>query len=439
MRRHQSVPATEASTDSHMDDWNTFTSQVDSLPEELLLERSADELLKRLESLDQHTAAPLSSAMSMRPPYESEEASIAGGSSVCSDTSSMADAAASRLYGQRKPRKSLSSSTTSKENGVNYVPRITARSKELIGDRDGEVGTRLHVAGKQAAARRQQAVEEARQQEAEAQAREQREAVPEINGVSSMLASGREGKASDRLFDHARESAKVRAERALEARREESASSHPVVSGGSERIVARMEGREVRFTPAQATGRSDGGIPPQAYTPPCVPAVPRSASERDGHVIASLTRAARPPYRIASTLARRRSASSKCLNRWLSRATTGAHHRFARRQGGLPTERMRACRWRSASRAGLARGCRARRRCRQSCRCARPVLLSLSLPLSLCVCLFISLALALSLSLCVCVCRSATTPLQSIRRASGSQSRCRRARGRMDKLQLRTG
>ena len=69
---------------------------------------------------------------------------------------------------------------------MTHIPQISDRSKELIGERDGQIGPRLHQAGKSLAARRQQAVEVASLHAEEQAAKEAREAIPEINGVSSM-------------------------------------------------------------------------------------------------------------------------------------------------------------------------------------------------------------------------------------------------------------
>ena len=163
-----------------MKDWEEFAAQIDLLPEEVLLQHSADDLLRRLDHIGQmrgeREAAPRRPARPRRLSAGSETSSAAGGSSICSDSTDgrggVAAAAASRLYEQRKPRQRTSGA--GKENGSGtssgsvHVPQISDRSKAMIGDRDGEVGARLHQAGQQSAARRMQAVEEARQQAAEA-------------------------------------------------------------------------------------------------------------------------------------------------------------------------------------------------------------------------------------------------------------------------------
>jgi hypothetical protein len=230
-----------------MADWEAFASRIDELPEEELLERSADELLKRLESIGQRTSSLADSAPAAMQRRLSEASSAGdGGSSVCSLST---DGGSHSSRGGRPPRlrRETRRSSTGKENGgaaARHVPQISSRSKDLVGEREGDVGERLHEAGLQAAARRQHAAAEASRLADEKLTQEAREAVPEINGVSSMLAAGREGHVSDRLFVHAKETARAKAEKALEVRRSEAAAAIPTVSGGSERIAAVLPGRE---------------------------------------------------------------------------------------------------------------------------------------------------------------------------------------------------
>ena len=99
------------------------------------------------------------------------------------------------------------------------------------------------AAGKQQAARKQAAIDEAARKAA-AEALNAHEAMPEINAVSHMLASCREGDVADRLFNHAKDVEKKQAERALEERRKAAAEARPAVSAGSEQLVARMPGRD---------------------------------------------------------------------------------------------------------------------------------------------------------------------------------------------------
>ena len=149
-----------------MKDWEEFSAQIDLLPEEVLLQNSADDLLRRLDHIGQmrgeQEEPPPRAARPRRLSTGSETSSAAGGSSICSDMTdgrgSIAAAAASRLYEQRKqPRHRTSGvgkengSLTSSTTGSVGVPQISDRSKAMIGDREGEVGVRLHQAGQQSA------------------------------------------------------------------------------------------------------------------------------------------------------------------------------------------------------------------------------------------------------------------------------------------------
>lgn len=55
-----------------------------------------------------------------------------------------------------------------------------------MGEREGQIGSRLHEAGRQRAARLQQAAAEAAQKAEQRAAAEAKEAIPEINSVSAM-------------------------------------------------------------------------------------------------------------------------------------------------------------------------------------------------------------------------------------------------------------
>ena len=65
-----------------------------------------------------------------------------------------------------------------------------------------------------------------------------------VRVLALRLAANRDGHVSERLFEYAKEAEKKRAEKSLESRREAAATSRPVVSGGTERIVAELPGRE---------------------------------------------------------------------------------------------------------------------------------------------------------------------------------------------------
>ena len=234
-----------------MQDWEEFAARIDSLPEEELLSASADELLKRLDGIGQRANNNLESTMHRsladhRPPRlsigsDADDHRSLGGSSV---TSLSTDGGRLQQKTKIRPPRSRRSSVASSKENVSHVPQISDRSKELIGDRGGDAGSRLHDDGMQRAARRQEKLLAAELSLMEKEAKEAKEAIPEINGVSAMLASGRNGKVGDRLFEHAKESARMKAEKTMESQRQEMEHHRPAVSGGSERIAAVLPGRE---------------------------------------------------------------------------------------------------------------------------------------------------------------------------------------------------
>ena len=272
-----------------MDDWQTFVSTAALPTEEDELERNAEALIRRLESFGQRTAesrlpaAPTASLASKRmaftrevePIMEDEEEEqeqgyheahqiplddphdpyLDGGFSEASDSSSASGQASQRLYEHARSKQqqqlqqlsSTSSASSGKENGGGvHAPHINERSKVLVGKhlRDGDIGERLHVEGREREARRRAAINEADEARHVAEAEGARHAVPEINGVSAQLTAGREGTVANRLFDHAKESARRHEERAKDAERFASAAARPNVSTGSERIAAAIPGRE---------------------------------------------------------------------------------------------------------------------------------------------------------------------------------------------------
>ena len=267
-----------------MDDWREYTSRLPTglSLEEADLERSAEALIAKLEGFSERaTGGNLSSSsissssgseqpapqqqqqQRMIPPptarrptpaAPSRRASIGsdadsetyGQSSQVSETSSTSSrssrAAAHRKEQARRQQKLMQNRGVLDENCTGK-PNINDRSAALAGKRTGDVGDRLLAAGKEQAMRKQAAIDEASKRAAE-ETLAARDMVPEINVVSHMLTSHREGDVADRLFSHAKDVEKRQAEKALEERRKASAIAKPTVSSGSEELVARMPGRE---------------------------------------------------------------------------------------------------------------------------------------------------------------------------------------------------
>ena len=255
-----------------MDDWKDFCCVAGPTVGDDALERSAEQLIAKLESFGSHMDSALPRAGERKDcfstvaneqgdcedypvsPMESTLSSTMSDarhtSSVCSDDidaglsqTSDSSAVGSRLYRQARMKQQQTAKKHDKENGASLKPAINQRSKQLIGKRDGDAGERLHQEGKEREARRRAALEAA---EARAQAKAEDESfgVPLIDDVSAQLAAGRAGVVSDRLYDQAKEHARRQAEREREAEQLHKESARPVVSEGSSRIAAMLTGRD---------------------------------------------------------------------------------------------------------------------------------------------------------------------------------------------------
>lgn len=285
-----------------MDDWRQYTS---SLPtglthEEMNLEASAEALIARLEGFgdrpkasggggggrDRFTNDDNDDSSSSQPPDASMPAAASAARRIQPPSARLkltaapnrrasvgSDADSENNYGQTSQVSEASSTTSSNSRGARAAahrqeqvrrqqqlmhnrhreggddfctgkPQIDGRSAKLAGERSGDVGDRLLQAGKESAARKQAAMDEAARKAAE-EALEARDMVPEINAVSHMLTAHREGSVSDRLYSHSKDHEKRLADKALEERRKAASGAKPAISSGSEQLVARMPGRDV--------------------------------------------------------------------------------------------------------------------------------------------------------------------------------------------------
>lgn len=271
-----------------MEDWRQYTSSLPSglSLQEMNLEASAEALIAKLESFgdlpkesrgrrDQFSAADPGSSEDSASSVQTRRIpppSARGLAAAPNRRASLVSDADSETYGQISQVSEASSSTSSsrgaraaahrqeqarrqqqlmhnrnREGGADDFctgnPQINGRSAKLAGERSGDVGDRLLQAGKEQAARKQAAVDEAARRAAE-EALEARDMVPEINAVSHMLTSHREGSVSDRLYNHSKDAEKRMADKALEERRKAASIAKPAISSGSEQLVARMPGRD---------------------------------------------------------------------------------------------------------------------------------------------------------------------------------------------------